>query len=91
MLLAKISDLSDNIFINFYREQGQALMSCTASEMKLMKDDNNMTDINNVFYDAHFKHYQILVKAQVKHYGDEQKVSLYAFRVNEHNFKKENE
>lgn len=58
--------------------------------MKILKDENNMTSINDIFYEAHFKYYQILVKAQVKNYGDEQKVSLYAFRCNEHTWKHEN-
>jgi hypothetical protein len=90
MLLAKVSDLSDNVFINFYRDQGKDLMTVSPEEMKILKDENNMTRINDIFYDAHFKYYQILVKAQIKNYGDEQKVSLYAFRVNPHYWKNEN-
>ena len=58
--------------------------------MKVLKDENNMTKINDVFYNAHFKYYQILVKAQVKNYGDESKINLYAFRCNEHTWKNEN-
>ena len=90
MLLAKISDLSDNVFINFYREQGSGLMSVGPEQMKQYKDENNLSAINDIFYEAHFKHYQILVKAQIKNYGDEQKISLYAFRCQEHNWKSEN-
>lgn len=65
-------------------------MSVAPAEMKALKDQNNLTEINNIFYDAHFKYYSILVKAQIKNYGDEQKISLFAFRVNEHNWKNEN-
>ena len=57
MLLAKISDLSDNVFINFYREQGSGLMSVGPETMKQYKDDNNLSAINDIFYEAHFKHY----------------------------------
>ena len=57
MLLAKISDLSDNVFINFYREQGSQLMSVGPDQMKVFKDSNNMSEINNIFYEAHFKYY----------------------------------
>ena len=56
----------------------------------MLKDQNNMTAINDIFYEAHFKYYQILVKAQVKNYGDESKISLYAFRCNEHAWKSDN-
>ncbi len=58
--------------------------------MKRMKDQNNISGINEVFYDAHFKYYNILVKAQTKNYGDESKVSLYAFKCSEHSWKNEN-
>ena len=63
MLLGKISDLSDNVFINFYREQGSSLMSVSPEKMKELKDNNEMSAINDIFYEAHFKYYQILVKA----------------------------
>lgn len=57
MLLAKVSDLSDNVFINFYRDQGKDLMTVSPEEMKILKDENNLTRINDIFYDAHFKYY----------------------------------
>ena len=57
MLLAKVSDLSDNVFINFYREQGAHLMSISPDQMRLHKEQNNMTAINDIFYEAHFKYY----------------------------------
>ena len=46
-------------------------MSVGPEQMRVLKDQNNMTAINDIFYEAHFKYYQILVKAQVKNYGDE--------------------
>ena len=58
--------------------------------MKRLKDQHNVSAINEVFYDAHFKYYNILVKAQTKNYGDESKVSLYAFKCCEHSWKNEN-
>lgn len=63
MLLAKVADLSDNVFINFLREQGSHLMSVTPDQMKTLKDENNNTAINDIFYEAHFKYYKLLVKA----------------------------
>lgn len=65
-------------------------MSVAPEQMKEFKDANNNTEINNIFYEAHFKYYQLLVKAQFKNYGDEQKISLYAFKCNEHQWKFEN-
>lgn len=41
MLLAKISDLSDSIYVNFYREQGNQIMTVSADSMKKYKDDKD--------------------------------------------------
>ena len=41
MLLAKVADLSDNVFINFYREQGTQLMSIGADKMHQLKEEDN--------------------------------------------------
>jgi len=38
-------------------------MTVPPEQMKVLKDSNNMTEINNIFYEAHFKYYQLLVKA----------------------------
>lgn len=38
-------------------------MSVTPEQMKTLKDENNNTAINDIFYEAHFKYYKLLVKA----------------------------
>ena len=65
-------------------------MGFSPEGVKKLKEDNNSSQINDIFYNAHFKHHQILVKAQQKNFGDESKINLYAFRVNEHFFAYEN-
>lgn len=59
-------------------------MSIRPEDMRKLKDENNQTAINDIFYDAHFKYYNLLVKSQIKSFGDESKINLYAFRVNDH-------
>lgn len=39
MLLAKISDLSDSVYVNFYRDQGEKIMSVAADTLKKLKDE----------------------------------------------------
>lgn len=56
-------------------------MSIGPEEMRGLKDENNITAINDIFYNAHFKYYNLLIKSQIKSYGDENKINLYAFRV----------
>ena len=38
MLAAKISDVSDTLFVNFYRHEGTALMGLTADKLRELKD-----------------------------------------------------
>ena len=38
MLLAKISDVSDNLFVNFYRDEGTALMGIKAEKLRELKE-----------------------------------------------------
>ena len=38
MLCAKISDVSDTLFINFYRHEGTALMGLPADKLRELKD-----------------------------------------------------
>ena len=59
-------------------------------EMRQLKDENNLAKINDIFYDAHFKYYNLLVKSQIKSYGDESKINLFAFRVHDHTWQNEN-
>lgn len=63
MLLAKIADMSDNVYINYYRDQGNQLMNISADEMHKLKESDNISAINDAFYEAHFKQYATLVKA----------------------------
>jgi hypothetical protein len=51
MLNAKISDLSDNIFVNFYRHEGTALMGMTADKLRDLKDLGDIQVINEAYAD----------------------------------------
>ena len=42
MLQAKIADLSDNFFVNFYRNEGTAIMGMTAEKLKDLRDEGDI-------------------------------------------------
>jgi replication factor A1 len=42
MLSAKIADLSDNFFVNFYRNEGTSIMGMTAEKLKDLKDEGDI-------------------------------------------------
>lgn len=49
MVSAKISDLSDNLFCNFYRHEGTALMGMPAEKLKELKDQGDLQVINEAY------------------------------------------
>jgi hypothetical protein len=49
MLSAKISDVSDSIFIHFYRQEGTAIMGLPAEKLKDIKDQGDIQIINETF------------------------------------------
>jgi hypothetical protein len=42
MLCAKIADVSDVLFVNFYRHEGTALMGLPADKLKELKDTGDI-------------------------------------------------
>ncbi|CDW72882.1 replication protein a 70 kda dna-binding [Stylonychia lemnae] len=91
MVLAKIQDQSESIFVNFYREQGIQIMQVGAEQIKKLKDEQNQSQLNEIFFDAQFRYYQILVKAkQISNQNDEQRNTYFASKVVPHSFHTEN-
>lgn len=67
MLSAKIADQSsDSIFVSFYRDQGQQLMgSVTAADIKRMKEENQVQEVSDAFFNAQFRYHTIILKARI--------------------------
>lgn len=42
MLMAKICDVSESLFINFYRQEGTAIMGLPADKLKEVKDQGDI-------------------------------------------------
>ena len=55
MLQAKIADLSDNFFVNFYRNEGTAIMGMTAEKLKDLRDEGDIQVINEAYADRHYR------------------------------------
>jgi hypothetical protein len=46
MLMARVADLSESVFVNFYRAQAEAIMGGkTAEQLKKWRDDNENNQI----------------------------------------------
>ena len=76
MLSAKISDLSDNVFINFYRNEGTTLMGMTAEKLKDLKDQGDIQVINEAYSDRIYRQFAFLVKIRVRPAYQEQGTQL---------------
>lgn len=81
MLLVKIADLSDSIFVNFYRNQADEIMPIRANELKKLKEDHQNSKVNDAFFSAQFKHYQFLVKCANRSFGEESRLSFLCCRL----------
>eukprot|EP00347_Sterkiella_histriomuscorum_P004608 403359819 len=99
MLMVKLQDQSDSIYVNFYRELGSQIMAASANEIKRLKDENQHTQISDQFFDSQFKNYQILIKAKQSAVpnqngsnvsDDNNRTSFYASKILNHSFPSEN-
>ncbi len=55
MLCAKIADVSDVLFVNFYRHEGTALMGLPAEKLKDLKDTGDIQVVNEAYSDRLFR------------------------------------
>ena len=49
MLNAKIADVSESLFVSFYRDEGTALMGLRADKLRELKDQGDIQVINEVY------------------------------------------
>ena len=49
MLLAKISDLTDSIYVQFYKDMGTKLMGVEAREIRVLKEEGKHKEANEMF------------------------------------------
>jgi lactam utilization protein B len=92
MLSAKISDLSDNIFVNFYRHEGTALMGMPAEKLKDLKDQGDIQVINEAYADRIYRQFGFLIKLRLRPGFDERgpQVNYICAKVMPHSYKLEN-
>ena len=62
MLLAKVADFSDTVYVNFYRGQAETIMrSIPASKVKELRDTGDLDALSQVFYEAQWQHYTFTI------------------------------
>ncbi|CDW80181.1 replication protein a 70 kda dna-binding subunit-like [Stylonychia lemnae] len=90
MLLVKLQDQSESVYVNFYREQGFQIMNQTADAINNLQRENRHDLVNEAFFDAQFKNYQIQIKAKRNRKGENSRLSYYATKILNHSFNQEN-
>ena len=93
MLSAKIADVSDNFFVNFYRHEGESLMGMPANKLKDLKDQGDIQVINEAYADRVYRQFGFLIKYRVRPGMDERgpQVNYVCCKVMPHSFKLENQ
>ena len=90
MLLAKISDVSECIFVNFYRDEGTALMGLKADKLRELKEQGDIQVINEVYQDRLYRPFGFMLKVRARSNPYEQQSAQYNYvcqKVMPHSFK----
>ena len=66
VLQAKIADVSDQVIVQFARNEGTALMGITAEKLKDIKDQGDIQVINEAYHKRLYKHFGMLIKMRLK-------------------------
>ena len=64
MLLAKIADVSETLFVNFYGDEGTALMGLKADKLRELKDQGDIQVINEVYQDRLYRPFGFIIKVR---------------------------
>ena len=81
MIMARISDFTDSIYVYFTRENGTSLMGKTADQFKEFKDTHTDEQVNNYFDSLLFRPLNIMVKCKFEYYQGEQRMRFFAVKT----------
>jgi hypothetical protein len=82
MVMARIADLSDSIYVNFYRQQAECIMGdVSASEFRKIKNQEDQEALNAIFTDALFRPYQFNIKVNLRTYNEETKMNFACLKA----------
>lgn len=81
MISAKISDFTDSLYVNFTRDQGEAIIGMPADAYKKKTDQMSEDEISDFFDTLMFKHYNIMIKGRMETYQGEQRIRYFALKV----------
>jgi len=68
MISAKISDFTDSLYVNFTRDQGEAIIGMPADAYKKKTDQMSEDEISDFFDTLMFKHFNIMIKGRMETY-----------------------
>jgi replication factor A1 len=90
MIIAKITDFTDSIYVNFAREHGTAIMGMSAREYKEMRDCGDSETLNAFFDTLLFRPFNIMIKGKYEYYNNENRMRYFAVKVMPHIIPTEN-
>ena len=91
MLLVKVADFSDSVYVNFYRQQAETVMrGVPASEVKEMRDSSEYDRVQQTFFEAQWQHYTFTIQSKIRQFNDDMRLNFACIRVQQHSFAAEN-
>ena len=91
MLLAKIADFSDSVYVNFYRQQAETIMrGVTAQRVKELREAGELDQLSQVFYEAQWQHYTFTIQSKFRQFNDDMRLNFACIRASPHSFAAEN-
>lgn len=81
MISAKISDFTDSLYINFAREQGEAIIGMPAEAFKTKSENMTSEELQEFFDSLMFRPFNIMIRGRMESYMGEQRVRYFAIKV----------
>lgn len=91
MLLAKIADFSDSVYVNFYRQQAETIMrGVSAARVKELREAGELDQLSQLFYEAQWQHYTFTVQSKFRQFNDDMRLNFACIRATPNSFAAEN-
>lgn len=81
MINAKISDFTESLYVNFAREQGEAIIGMPAEVFKSKAENWTQEETQEFFDTLTFKQYKVVLRARMESYMGEQRTRYFAIKV----------
>jgi hypothetical protein len=81
MINAKVSDFTESLYVNFYRDEGEAIIGMPAEVYRQREETWSPEEKQDFFDSITFKHFNVLIRGKMESYMGEQRTRYSAVKV----------